>query len=210
MISRKKIKMRNIVYLAILGICISEIIFLPIIVEGQRNSEDIELTTEVINDLNVRKVILRKKGIFSDVGDTHWFKVALKQDVEYVARMKFTAALGGTFIISLTGVSTNTVNFETIGTPVTNYLLEAIYVADGTTTGTLQITYSTPSIHQEFPTYTLYFNKTGFAGWWWIALSGIGTLAVLIFIFTFMIIGMMSVSKRKKTKGKKKKRKKNL
>jgi hypothetical protein len=206
MILKNKIKMRNIVFLVILGICIGELIVLPIIIDGQRNSEDSELNTEVINDLYVRKVFLRKKGIFSDVGDTHWFQVALKQDVEYVARMKFTAALGGTFIISLTGVLTNTVNFEVLSNPVTNYLLEAIYIADGTTTGVLQITYSTPAIHQEFPTYTLYFNKTGFAGWWWIALSGIGALAVLAFIFTFMIIGMISVSKRKK-KGKRRRRK---
>jgi len=202
----KKSKMRNVVYLAILSICISEIIFLPLIVDGQRNSGDIEITTESINDLNVRKKILRKKGIFFDVGDSHWFKIDLKQGVEYVARMKITAAYGGQFFIALYGVSTSEFYNEIFSTPITNYMIETIYIADGTTTGTLQVFYSTAVLNQEFPTYTLYFNKTGFAGWWWIILLGIGILAIVAFLFTFAIIGIKSVSKRKKTKRKKKKK----
>lgn len=204
---RRRSKVRNIVNLVILAICISEIVILPIIVAGQEKLGDIEITPESINDLTVRKIILRRKGIFIDTGDAHWFKVALKQGVEYVARMKITAAYGGQFFIALYGVSTSEFYNEIFSTPITNYLIETIYIADGTTTGTLQVFYSTAILNQEFPTYTLYFNRTGFAGWWWIVLSGIGALAVLAILFTFAIIGMMSVSKRKKKIGKKKKRK---
>lgn len=128
------------------------------------NSGDIKFTPELINDLIVRKKILRKKGILADIGDTHWFQVALKQNVEYVARMKITAAYGGTFIIALFGVTTNSFYSELFGSPITNHMIETKYTADGTTTGLLQITYSTSILHQEFPTYTMYFNKTGFAG----------------------------------------------
>ena len=130
----------------------------------------------------------------------------MKQDVEYIARMKVTAAYGGTFYIILWGVSTNANYFNTYSSPITNEVLEIVYTADGTITGQLEIIYSTPILNQEFPTYTLYFNKSGFAGWWWIALSGIGALAVLIFIFTFMIIGLISVSKKKKKSRNRKKR----
>ena len=173
MISQKIIKMRNIVFLTILSICISEAVFLPIIVDGQRNSGDVEITTEAINDLYVRKIFLRKKGIFSEIGDAHWFHVALKQDVEYIARIKITAAYGGTFLILLRGVSTLSSYNEIFSSPITNQVLEVVYTADGTTTGDLDILYST-STPLENPNYTLYFNKTGFAGWWWIALAGIG------------------------------------
>jgi hypothetical protein len=204
MIIRNKI--RKIVILTILSFCIVELVFLPILIDGQNNKEEIVYSSEMINDLKVRSRIIRKKGIFSDIGDSHWFQVALKQDVEYIARMKITAAYGGTFIIALFGVTTNSFYTEIFGSPITNHMIETIYIADGTTTGLLQIIYSTAILHQEFPTYTLYFNRTGFAGWWWIVLSGIGALAILSVIFTFMIMGMVSFSKRQK-KGKKKKKK---
>jgi len=204
MILRKKIKMRNIIFLTILSICISEVIFLPIIVDGQKNSS-IEFTTETINDLTVRSIILHKKGIFLKVGDTHWFRVSLKQDVEYIVRIKITAVYSATFVINIYGVSTFITHSEGFSTPIANQVLEAVYTADGTTTGLIDIMYL-PASTQENPTYTLYFNKKGFAGWWWIALSGIGVLAFLIFNFTFLILGIKSVSKRKK-KMKKRKRK---
>jgi len=206
MISRNKIKMRNIVFLIFLSICVVKTIFLPIIVDGQKNSVSIEFTTETINDLTVRSIILHKKGIFLKVGDTHWFRVSLKQDVEYIVRIKITAVYSATFVINIYGVSTFITHSEGFSTPIANQVLEAVYTADGTTTGLIDIMYL-PASTQENPTYTLYFNKTGFAGWWWIALSGIGALAVLIIIFTFMVIGMISVAKRKKGKKRKKKKK---
>ncbi len=197
--------MRNIVFLSILSICIFGIFFSPSIVDGQINNGDLECTTELINDLKVRSIILNKKGIFYQLGDAHWFKVSLKQDVEYKARIKFTEVYGGTFWILLHGVTTSESDIITLVSSETNYVLEVVYVADGTTTGEIQLGYSASAM-PENPTYTLYFNKTGFAGWWWIALSGLGTLAVLIVVFSFMIIGMISVTRRKK-KGKKRKRK---
>ena len=206
MILKKKIKMRNFVFLVILCICTIEAIFLPIIANGQINNGNTEFTPETILDLKVRSVILRKKGIFSEIGDAHWFHVALKQDVGYIARIKITAAYGGTFLILLRGVSTLSSYNEIFSSPITNQVLEVVYTADGTTTGDLDILYST-STPLENPTYTLYFNKTGFAGWWWIALSGIGVLLVLIVNFTFMVIGMTSIAKRKKGTKRKKKRK---
>lgn len=197
--------MRNFVFLVILCICTIEAIFLPIIANGQINNGNTEFTPETILDLKVRSVILRKKGIFSEIGDAHWFHVALKQDVEYIARIKITAAYGGTFFIILRGVSTLSSYSEIFSSPITNHVFEVVYTADGTTTGDLDILYSTLT-PLENPTYTLYFNKTGFAGWWWIALSGIGTLMILVFMFTFMIIGLISVSKRKKKKRRKKRK----
>lgn len=198
--------MRNIIFLAILSICITEMIILPIIVDSQRNSGDIEYTTELLNDLKVRRAFIYRKGIFAEGSDWHIFRFSMKQDVEYVARMKVTAVDGGYFIIAIRGATTLSAYYEDISNPITNYLFETKYTADATTTGQVDMTYLFLSSTQN-PTYTLYLNKTGFAGWWWIALSGIGALAVLVFLFTFAIMGMISVSKRKKKKEKKKKRK---
>jgi len=52
------------------------------------------------------------------------------------------------------------------------------------------------------PTYTLYVNRAGFAGLWWIILSGIGIVAILAVLFTFAIIGMISVAKKRQKKRK--------
>jgi len=197
--------MRNIVFLAILCICIGEVIFLPIIVNGQMNSGDIEYTTELLNDLTVRRPFIYRKGIFAETSDWHIFRFNMKQGVEYVARMKVTAVEGGYFIIAIRGATNLSVYDETVSSPMTNYLFETKYTGDATTSGQLDVTYILVTSTQN-PTYTLYLNKTGFAGWWWIALSGIGALAVIIFLFTFAIIGISSVSKRKKKSKKKRKR----
>jgi len=205
LISRKKIKMRNIVFLSILSICITEMIFLPIIVDSQMNSGDIEFTTETIYDLKVRRAFIYRKGIFAEVSDWHIFKFKMKQDVDYVARMKVTAVDGGRFVIAIRGATTLSFHDEDISSPITNYLFETNFTADATTIGQVDVTYILVSSTQN-PTYSLYLNKSGFAGWWWIALSGIGAVAVLIFIFTFMVIGLISTSKRKKKTKKKKKK----
>ena len=203
MISRKKIKMQNIIFLTVLSICICEVIFLPIMIDGQMNNGDMEFTTEIISDLRIRRPLMYRKGVFEKQSDWHIFKFKMKQGVEYIARMKVTAVDGGYFIVAIRGATNLSVYYEDIVNPITNYLFETKYTGDATTTGQLDVTYILVTSTQN-PTYTLYLNKTGFAGWWWIALSGIGALAVLIFIFTFMIIGMISVSKRKKKKRRKK------
>lgn len=203
MISRKKIKMQNIIFLTVLSICICEVIFLPIMIDGQMNNGDIEVTTELLNDLKVRRAFIYRKGVFAEVSDWHIFKFEMKQGVEYIARMKVTAVDGGYFSVAIRGATNLSAYFETIGNPITNYIFETKYTGDATTTGQVDVTYILVTSTQN-PTYTLYINKTGFAGWWWMALSGIGSLAVLIFIFTFMIVGLVSTSKRKKKKRKRK------
>jgi len=204
-ISRKKIKMRNTVFLAILSICVVEAIILPILVNGQLKEGDIEITTDDLIDFNVRPVILYKKGLLYELGDQHRYYVSLKQDVEYIARIKITAEYGGTYLIRIMGLFTQSSYSEGFSDKLTMHVLETVYTSDTTMDRYVEIIY-TPASLSEQPVYTLYFNKTGFAGWWWIILSGIGMLTVLIVIFTFMVFGMISFSKRKKKKGKKKRR----
>lgn len=206
MISKKKIKMRNIIFLTILSICVVEAIILPVIVNGQINDGDIEITTEDIYDYKVRSVILYKKGLLYAGGDIHRFYVALEEGVEYIARIKITSEYGGTYLIRIMGLFTQSSYSEGFSDKLTKHVLETVYTSDTTMDRYVEIIY-TPPFLPENPEYTLYFNKTGFAGWWWIILSGIGTLAVLIVVFTFMVIGMASVAKRKKGKKRKKKKK---
>ncbi len=165
MILRNKIRIRNFVFLVILSICFVEAIFLPIIVEGQINNGDIEITTEDLYDFNIRSVILYKKGLLYEGGDIHRFYVSLKQDVEYIARIKITAEYGGTYQISIFGLFTHSSSSEGFTGPLTNYVLETVYTSDVTMDRFVEIIY-TPPFLPERPVYTLYFNKTGFAGWW--------------------------------------------
>ena len=168
-------------------------------VEGYRG----DITTEDIYDYKVRSVILYKKGLLYAGGDIHRFYVALEEDVEYIARIKITAEYGGTYLIRIMGLFTQSSYSEGFSDKLTKHVLETVYTSDTTMDRYVEIIY-TPASPTERPVYTLYFNKTGFAGWWWIALSGIGVLAVLIFMFTFMTIGLITVSKRKKKKKKRK------
>lgn len=204
MILKSKIKMRKLVFITVLSICISEIIFLPIIVDGQRNNEDIEIATEDIYDFVPKKLIFYRKGKFFEFGDTHRFYINFKSGANYIARIKVTSIGGGTFDVTIQGITTSSTNSGSFGSTITDQVLEVTHTADATGTGHVTLTY-VPSAALYKPEYTLYFNKTGFAGWWWIILSGLGTIAILAFLVTFSIIGIKSVAKGKKKKRKKKK-----
>lgn len=194
-----KINIRKAVFLAILSICVVQTIILPIIVEGQNTNEENEFTTEDILDLRVRRAIWNKKGTFYETIDMHTFYFKMKQDVKYVTRIKITAEYGGYFFLTLRGFALIGSIAEDFTSPITNQVIEIKAVGDATTNGRVTITYI-DSTYVANPVYTFYLNKAGFAGWWWIALSGIAVLAVLVVLITFAIIGMKSVAKRKKMK----------
>ncbi len=191
----------------IVGLSLTEAIFLPIIVNGQKNNLEFQVTTDDIYDYLRRAVILHKKGVFNLNGDIHRFYVELKEGVEYVARMKITYQYGGNYIIKIQGVITSRSNSASFTGALKKQKLEVKYTADKTTNVSYIELVFTPSISVDFPAYTLYFNKAGFAGWWWIILSGFGVIAIFVVLLTFATFGMISVSKRKKKKRKKKKRK---
>lgn len=48
--------------------------------------------------------------------------------------------------------------------------------------------------------YSLYVNQTGFAGWWWMLLSGVGILVALFLIIFFSIRAVKARKKAKKEK----------
>jgi hypothetical protein len=203
---RKKIKIRNVVFLVILCFSIGESIILPIFITGEMNNSYTNITTDDIYDFVAKSVILRKKAIFDVNSDLHRFYVNLKEDVEYIARIKITAEFGGDYLIRIRGTITDGWQSAIFNGAITNQKLETTYTSDGTGQGYVEIIYNTISLIER-PEYFLYFNKTGFAGWWWIILSSIGLVAVVAFLLTFTTIGIISVKKRKKKKGKKKKRK---
>ncbi|NHJ49373.1 MAG: hypothetical protein FK733_16405 [Asgard group archaeon] len=201
---KNSIKVRKFIFLTILSFCMIESIILPIVICGQNNQDGISYTPELINDLVVRKRILFKRGILDQIGDAHYFIIDLKQDKVYIAKIRITTVTSGTFFIRLAGVTTFSATQDTYSSPITNELLETTYTSDATTLGLLSILYSTV-MPTDTPSYTLYFNRAGFAGWWWILLSGIGVLALVIVLFVFAFIGMVSVSKNRKKKKKRKK-----
>ncbi|MHA1123715.1 MAG: hypothetical protein ACTSPC_13035 [Candidatus Heimdallarchaeota archaeon] len=182
-------------------------IVLPIIVDGQTNGGDQEITIEDLYDFVPRNLIFYKKGKFFDFGDTHRYYINFKSGIDYVARIKVTSIGGGTFDITIQGITTSSTNSGSFGSTITDQVLEVTHTADSTGTGHVTLTY-VPNAALYKPEFTLYLNKTGFAGWWWIILSGLGTLAILAFLVTFSIIGIKSVSKGKKKKKEKKKKRK--
>jgi hypothetical protein len=159
----KKNNFRKAIFMVIISICVVETIILPIIVEGQNNNVENELTTEDILDLTVRRAIWNKKGTFYESLDMHTFYFKMKQDVKYVSRIKITAAHGGYFSLFLRGFSLVGSITEDFTSPITNQVIELKVVGDATTNGRVTVTYI-DSTYVANPVYTLYLNKAGFAG----------------------------------------------
>jgi hypothetical protein len=169
------------------------------------NSGDLEFKTDLIEDEKVRRPFIYRKGVLIEQQDRHTFHFKMKRNAEYVGRVRYTAYQGGYLTIGIYGEITLSYYYEDASTALINYKMEVKYTADATTTGRVELYYLLLTSSQK-PTYTLYLNKTGFAGWWWIILSGLSVLAVLIFFVTFSVIGVRSVTKNKKRSRKKKRK----
>ena len=176
-------------------------IFLPLFIQAQHENEQTKLDPNLIIDPKERPIYFFRKGIFADTADVHYFQIPFREGKIYLARLWLTAPDGGDFTLSLTGDTTFEIKVTSTYDILRNELLEVVYTSDATISGEIRVLYNNPSSTQK-PTYTLYVNRAGFAGLWWIILSAIGIVAILAVLFTFAIIGMISVSKKRKNRKK--------
>ncbi|NHJ31674.1 MAG: hypothetical protein FK732_02320 [Asgard group archaeon] len=140
----------------------------------------------------------------SGVVDIDIHKIMLKANKEYYFSVKFDNPNG----IFLSVLVTNSVDYAVefgnwdANTPRNQWKIA--FVLTPTSTDEFTIYIDEFNIIDSIDTvYTLYANRSGFAGYWWMILSGLGVVVVLILI----IVILSSVFKKKK-KPKKRKRKK--
>lgn len=180
-----------------LALCSTGVIFLPLLVQAQNEPFPSYFNTNLLNDLTERSIYFFKKGVLDDAGDSHYYRIPLREGKNYSVKLWITAPEGGTFVLALFGDLTFGQDLISTSDNLVNELLEFEYKSDATITGEIRIIYSVSGSTQK-PTYSLYANRVGFAGLWWIVLSGVGILAVLVVLFTFAIIGMISVAKKRR------------
>jgi len=189
----------RILQFTFLFFCFIPMIFLPIFAQAQVDSTVSNIDLNMIDDYHERSLYFFQKGKLNVLSDVHYFRISLKNGNTYSAKLWITASDGGDFIFTLTGDLTNGQIVISTLANLDKELLEFEYTSDATITGVIQIIYINMA-SPYYPTYTLYVNRAGFAGLWWIILSGIGALAILVILFTFAGIGMRTVAKKKRKK----------
>ncbi|MHA1306399.1 MAG: hypothetical protein ACTSQN_03795 [Candidatus Heimdallarchaeota archaeon] len=194
-------KILRIIQSFVLLFCITVMFLLPVFIQAQNDPIQSEMDMNMINDQKERTIYFFKKGILVDTTDVHYFRLVMREGKKYIARLWITAPDGGDISISLTGDTTFSIELISVFENLKNEKLEFEYLSDATIAGEIRITYVNFASEQK-PTYTLYANRAGFAGLWWIILSGISVLAILVVLFTFAIIGMISVAKKRPKKRK--------
>jgi hypothetical protein len=187
------------ILVTIMLFCFTMMVLLPVFVQAQHNNEKTNLDLNLLDDPKERSIYFFRKGVFYENSDVHYFSIPLREGKKYVGRIWVTAPEGGDIILRLIGDTTYSQVLVIAAPTLKNDLLELNYTSDATITGSIRITYVN-MVSTQKPTYTLYVNQAGFAGLWWIILSGIGILAVLTVLLTFAIIGMRSVAKKRQKK----------
>ncbi|MFX1537900.1 MAG: hypothetical protein ACFFDI_27220 [Promethearchaeota archaeon] len=184
--------------LAITGIilCFIPATVTPIMVMAQeRDNSSVMLFP---NNAKVYRIILYKKGTLSGSYDENQYKVALKADKEYFFSVKFSAESVGLYNIQTNppgevwGIGGDFGTWE-LGDPASIKKLSFTCIPD--VDGEHTFVVSCGSICGG-GTYQIYFNRVGFAGYWWMIAAGVGALAILIII----IIGIAALIKPKKKK----------
>ncbi|NHJ49079.1 MAG: hypothetical protein FK733_14930 [Asgard group archaeon] len=165
------------------------------------NYSDNNLTTNEAFT-KVYKGFLYKKDSLEAFLGTDSFILYLKGGKTYYFQFKVDNSVGASIMVSLTG-SPGHLEFGSwdADDPVSMRKIIFLYTPDATGNATLVITKLIPIDNAESD-YTVYVNRQGFAGYWWMILSGVGVLLVLI-LGVVLLIRLL----RKKPKKKKRKRK---
>ncbi len=193
----KKFHLKSILFSLVL-LTILPGILAPIIAEKSQNN-DLSLNADYPKVHNGFVVISETLSGLIDI-DTH--HIMLKVNKEYYFSVKFDNPNG----LFLSAFVTNGVDSAfrlgdwDVNTPKSQRKVTFVITPTSTDEFTIMI--------DEFngfdlidTKYTLYANRSGFAGIWWMILSGLGVLVILIIIFALLF-------SKKKKKPKKRKRKK--
>ena len=195
--SFKKFYLKSILFSFIL-ITILPGLLTPIIAENKQ-SNNLSPDTAYDKVHNGFVVISETLSGIIDI-DTH--VIALQADKEYYFSVKFDNPNG--FFLSL--LVSNGIDIVArfgawdANTPKSQWKLEAILTPTSTDEFGIMIS-ETNGFDFIDTEYTLYANRSGFAGYWWMILSGLGVLLVLI-----LIVSILFRSKKKKPKRRKRKK----
>jgi len=151
------------------------------------------------DDPTIRKVPLVKTGVLGTLLDYDSYHLELKKDVEYVcwANIKISE---GTFVITAVGAPDffSTSNNWNSSTPNRKHVVKLTFFASHD--GEYTISVATVAASEEGK-YTLYVNKAGFAGIWWMLL-----IPILVLLLIFGLVFFLRVRKRRKKRARKRKR----
>ena len=193
----KKFYLKSIIFTFIL-LTILPGILTPIIAENKQNNT-FSLNTVYDKTQNGFVIITETLSGLIDL-DTH--VIALKADKEYYFSVKFDNPNG----LFLSIVVSNGIDIVAKfgdwdgNTPKSKWKIAVVLTPTTADEFTILIS-ETNGFDMIDSKYTLYANRSGFAGIWWMILSGLGVLVILIIIFALLF-------SKKKKKPKKRKRKK--
>ncbi|MEA2071001.1 MAG: hypothetical protein U9O98_06885 [Asgard group archaeon] len=143
------------------------------------------------------RMLLYKKGELdynNGLGDIDSFTMDLKKDKEYVFWTKIKIS-SGVFTLAISGSGGSAGDTETFDTDDPDSVRKLTFKFTPSESGeySLAITSFLPN---EGGTYRLYANRSGFAGWWWMALSGVGAIIIVVLI----IVGVIRIFRGPKRK----------
>jgi hypothetical protein len=163
---------------------------------------DIGLTTSTDFE-KVHKGFLFKSESLEAFGGADSYKLLLKGGKPYLFNINVDNSVGFSIVITLFGVPGDIhVGTWDADDPKSMRKIVFIYTPDDTSNHTLLIAKILPFDNVETK-YTVYVNRNGFAGIWWMLLVGIGALAAII-----LTIALILKSTRKKKKKKRKRKRK--
>jgi len=195
-LSYKKFYLKSILLSLILFTLLPGILT-PIIAENKQNN-NLSPKTAYDKVHNGFVVISETLSNLIDI-DTHLIQLTV--DKEYYFSVKFDNPNG----VFLTVLVTNGVDAVAragdwdANTPKSQWKI--VFVLTPTSTDEFTIMISELNGFDLIETnYTLYANRSGFAGIWWMILSGLGALLILILIVFFLFRGKKKKPKRRKRK----------
>ncbi|MFW9923983.1 MAG: hypothetical protein ACFFDW_11925, partial [Candidatus Thorarchaeota archaeon] len=87
---------RRIVVFTSLVVCFLSFVTLPIFIQAQTIPVEQNFDSNILEDHYVRPLYFYKKGQLAEGSDVHVFRIPMKADKAYIAKLWLTAEDGGT------------------------------------------------------------------------------------------------------------------
>ena len=143
----------------------------------------------------IHKLILFKRGTIGNIASFDTYHFQMKEGKTYYFRAKINIDAGAfTFGVSGPGGSAGELPIWDEDDPASAHV--AVFTFTPTADGDHSITIGSV-IATDGGTYTLYVNKDGFAGWWWMLAIGVGAILIIV-IFAVAIRSRGKKSKRRR------------
>ncbi len=147
----------------------------------------------------VHKGFMYKSETLEAFGGADSYQLELKAGKTYYFSIKFDNTVGWSLFVTLIGSP----GYVDVGAwdandPVNMRKIMFLFTPDTTQNHTLIILKSAPFDNVETE-YTVYVNRQGFAGIWWMILIGVGALVIIILLIA-LVVRVVKPKKRKRRK----------